>query len=842
MNKNGGKTTLDTSVRMRKDINFKNIIRKNCNRLRGKSSDDVIISRKIQEPNLERVTKKINYDRINKNHLLDSPSNITIDLDSNLMKQNNIKRKFFLDFNFDKSEPQSNAETERSRENITINNNINKIKIIKVNQKKNININCNYQGNIKRKENKNENKYLRQNTKEIKFYNKDIKQLISNLKENHINNKSKPNWKRSNSIRKIMNSLYYNYYKTETENNLLEEKQKLTEKVKRLNINAKNNYYKIKENIPNKKKILVKNKNSIFPKENNINIIKIKSDSKTDENNETHINKTFVKKKNKYGNLLNSNKDLYTFSTEENSFLTTDENKETIKNSQFQQGFIKVKMVYHKPIKKLNLNEKLENNSNSINDLMKSPRPLKANPNNHENKTNYNQSKGNKIVKLNNIISPRLKYKQKSQLNFQNKEADIINRNYMTNNKYENKNVNYRYNNIEKNFEKNIESKGQEKENFIIQFFNDIIELCNGLKQKTIFEILIKKINKKYFIDYNNNSFETNLTDIKDNFNYCFKYFCIILICFCFLSKENDLYKANIEKIHILYIQYIYSSLCLLGYQDLNTKSIKRFLKDYNLYKKVSIINCTDSIIKLLFDETEVYNSLNKILKQLMIKVRSTTIKDIIKIINETILFCFNHARHNKHYINGFQNNKLYNNYLNHEEENNRNKKLPSVPYIKTNMRKNFCLVLDLDETISHSLKLNFGNYFFLRPGTIEFLNELSKFYEIIIFTSSPKEYADDILDKIDSNGNLISHRLYKSHVIFEKGKSVKKLELIGRDLNKIIFVDNLKYNAKYNLKNLYLIPSWTDDINDAELYKLKNKLKYIYESGKFNDDVTKGL
>ena len=157
-------------------------------------------------------------------------------------------------------------------------------------------------------------------------------------------------------------------------------------------------------------------------------------------------------------------------------------------------------------------------------------------------------------------------------------------------------------------------------------------------------------------------------------------------------------------------------------------------------------------------------------------------------------------------------------------------------------MKKSFCLVLDLDETISHSIKINFGNYFFLRPGTIEFLNELSKFYEIIIFTSSPKEYADDILDKIDSSGDLISHRLYKPHVIFEKGKSVKKLELIGRDLNKIIFVDNLKYNAKYNLKNLYLIPSWTDDINDNELYKLGNKLKYIYESGKFNDDITKGL
>ena len=157
-------------------------------------------------------------------------------------------------------------------------------------------------------------------------------------------------------------------------------------------------------------------------------------------------------------------------------------------------------------------------------------------------------------------------------------------------------------------------------------------------------------------------------------------------------------------------------------------------------------------------------------------------------------------------------------------------------------MRKTFCLVLDLDETILHSLRLNFGNYFFLRPGTIELLNELSEFYEIIIFTSSPKEYADDIIDKIDPKGKLISHRLYKSHVIFERKKTVKNLNLIGRDLNKIVFVDNIKCNAKYNPKNLYLIPSWTDDIFDDEIYKLKNKLLYIYESGKFNDDITKGI
>ena len=49
----------------------------------------------------------------------------------------------------------------------------------------------------------------------------------------------------------------------------------------------------------------------------------------------------------------------------------------------------------------------------------------------------------------------------------------------------------------------------------------------------------------------------------------------------------------------------------------------------------------------------------------------------------------------------------------------------------------------------------------------------------------------------------------------FDVSPVVKDLSKLGRDLNKIIFVDNLKSNAKYNPKNLYLIPTWIDDIYD---------------------------
>ena len=77
---------------------------------------------------------------------------------------------------------------------------------------------------------------------------------------------------------------------------------------------------------------------------------------------------------------------------------------------------------------------------------------------------------------------------------------------------------------------------------------------------------------------------------------------------------------------------------------------------------------------------------------------------------------------------------------------------------------------------------------------------------------------------------------------LFEGGKTVKDLSKIGRDLKKIIMVDNLRTNAKYQLDNLYLIKTWTDDVLDRELDILGNFLESIVNSGKYDKDIRKGL
>ena len=55
---------------------------------------------------------------------------------------------------------------------------------------------------------------------------------------------------------------------------------------------------------------------------------------------------------------------------------------------------------------------------------------------------------------------------------------------------------------------------------------------------------------------------------------------------------------------------------------------------------------------------------------------------------------------------------------------------------------KDYTLVLDLDETLIHfdcddENDDDDDGYYLIRPGAIKFLNELSKYYEIVIFNAA---------------------------------------------------------------------------------------------------------
>ena len=145
-----------------------------------------------------------------------------------------------------------------------------------------------------------------------------------------------------------------------------------------------------------------------------------------------------------------------------------------------------------------------------------------------------------------------------------------------------------------------------------------------------------------------------------------------------------------------------------------------------------------------------------------------------------------------------FDNKKYYISYKN-------NKKIP--PFIRFKSKKKYTLFLDLEDTLISVKTDNEGKVLCKpHPCLIWFLSGIKSFYEIISFTKLSKEYFEIIVKEIEQNKKLFDYNLYREHCCLIGRQFVKDISRIGRDMKKLIMVDDLEENLKLYIKNGILI------------------------------------
>lgn len=136
-------------------------------------------------------------------------------------------------------------------------------------------------------------------------------------------------------------------------------------------------------------------------------------------------------------------------------------------------------------------------------------------------------------------------------------------------------------------------------------------------------------------------------------------------------------------------------------------------------------------------------------------------------------------------------------------------------------------LILDLDETLVHSTikavthhhltvdvlidGMTCTFYVIKRPHVDLFLKKVAEWFDLVIFTASMQQYADPLIDQLDTS-RLVKGRLFRESCLAKEGNFVKDLSLIGQDLATTIIVDNSPIAYSHNKENALPIENWMGD------------------------------
>ncbi len=286
------------------------------------------------------------------------------------------------------------------------------------------------------------------------------------------------------------------------------------------------------------------------------------------------------------------------------------------------------------------------------------------------------------------------------------------------------------------------------------------------------------------------------------------------------VKKLKDLLLLKIEHINMNnrdYIQFLINQNSKNNFIDYSNSIYEIKFYSYLIEKYLRVLLKNFSYDKLNEDFVKIFKSLDLISND---EINNFFRKKVVRVINK--------------------NASILGSDLTQNEINNSPIK---IPYLNQELIKEFSLVLDLDETlISFKIDENDEGKGILRfrPGLDHFLDLVSKYYELIIFTAATKEYADPILDAIESNKLYFDYRLYRQHTIVYNNDFIKDLSKLGRDLSKVVIVDNMPQNFRLQKENgIFIKAFWGEDNYDTALYDLGIILEKIALEYK---DLRKGL
>ena len=465
-----------------------------------------------------------------------------------------------------------------------------------------------------------------------------------------------------------------------------------------------------------------------------------------------------------------------------------------------------------------------------------------SNHKNQRNKTNnFTKTQNNKIIQNNrhsslctkmtsltehNTINGTLEYNN----NESNKQNTIKNKNdEIVDTKNDNKTTKELF---DKNEIAKINKVNIYKINNLKNIYLDLLELFNiqfkkNEKSKELFKELsvdIKLLSYKYINFVFSENMEL-LINIFSNITEIHKYLIIEIYFFVsiiYLFDENTLLNNYLM---ISYKTTIFYSI--LNFQNvlhiLNTSFSS--INDELMNKIKSINKILLPTLKLINPKVPTNNQIKEFISQNNI-INSNNNLGILKLVSS--------LKENANLISKLNELKKLDEKIEEEKNKIKLKKeiIPLLPLMNQKKFK-FSIAIELDETLVHYCEEGDNYYAKVRFGTENFLKNISNFFEIIVVSTSGKEYSNIIIDNLNKDNKCyVEHRLF-----IEDFAEKQDLANINRDLRKIIFVCHDYEFINAPKENIILLKEFLGEEEDREIVKLYHELKQIINNINNNKD-----
>ncbi|KAM3178397.1 hypothetical protein ACTXT7_002614 [Hymenolepis weldensis] len=144
-----------------------------------------------------------------------------------------------------------------------------------------------------------------------------------------------------------------------------------------------------------------------------------------------------------------------------------------------------------------------------------------------------------------------------------------------------------------------------------------------------------------------------------------------------------------------------------------------------------------------------------------------------------------------------------------------------------------YTIIMEINDVLVHpDWKFRSGWRFKKRPALELFLQQLAPFYEVVAFTQDSAMTGMPVMAQIDPKGQYIHYRLFRESTRYRKGKHIKDLSCLNRDLSRVILIDWNPDAASLQPRNAFIIKRWKGEDSDRELIDLAAFLRMIAMSG----------